>query len=109
MDFNALFKSVRLILITSTQLKNLVAVYAIEGECLETNQYHQASHKHIYQIQNKIAMRTKRTGRSNLFEDGKETFENTNEFKRKIEQIKKDVRYQYSLPFHMKGTGQSES
>jgi hypothetical protein len=42
-------------------------------------------------------MRTKRPGRSNLIEGGKETFENTDEFNRKVQQIKKDVRDQYSL------------
>jgi len=42
-------------------------------------------------------MKTKRSERSNLIEGGKESFENTNEFRSKVEQIEKDVRDQYSL------------
>jgi hypothetical protein len=42
-------------------------------------------------------MKTKRAEQSNLMESGKERLENTNEFKRKVEQIRKDVRQQYSL------------
>lgn len=40
-------------------------------------------------------MKTER--QTNLVEGGKENLENTSEFKRKIEQINKDVRDQYSL------------
>ena len=42
-------------------------------------------------------MKAKRAGQSNLIEGGKERLENTNEFKSKVEEIKKDVRDKYSL------------
>jgi hypothetical protein len=42
-------------------------------------------------------MKTKRAGQSNLIEGGKERLENTTEFKRKVEEIKRDVRDKYSL------------
>jgi hypothetical protein len=42
-------------------------------------------------------MKTKRAGQSNLIEGGGNRLENTNEFKSKVEEIKKDVRDKYSL------------
>jgi hypothetical protein len=42
-------------------------------------------------------MKAKHAEKTNLIEGGKESLENTNEFKRKVEQIDKDVRDQYSL------------
>jgi len=42
-------------------------------------------------------MKTKRVGQFNLIEGGKERLENTNEFKSKVKEIKRDVREKYSL------------
>jgi len=42
-------------------------------------------------------MKAKRAGQSNLIEGGKERLENTNEFKSKVQEIKRDVRDKYSL------------
>ncbi|MBA4057030.1 MAG: hypothetical protein C0490_20110 [Marivirga sp.] len=42
-------------------------------------------------------MKTKRAGQSNLIEGGRDRLENTNEFRSKVEEIKKDVRDKYSL------------
>jgi hypothetical protein len=41
-------------------------------------------------------MKTKRAGKTNLFEGGRESLENTKEFKRKVEEINREVRDKYS-------------
>jgi hypothetical protein len=42
-------------------------------------------------------MKTKRAGKTNLIEGGRERLESTNEFKRKVEEINGEVRGKYSL------------
>ena len=42
-------------------------------------------------------MKTKRPGKTNLIEGGRERLERTNEFKRKVEEINREVRDKYSL------------
>ncbi len=41
-------------------------------------------------------MKAKQPGKTNLIEGGKENLENTNEFKKKVEEIKKEVTDKYS-------------